>query len=170
MYVGSSQPPSKRVRTAICMCSQCNGVERDYRTVDRHMKEVYLHAVSAHSSEFNNSHDPTCTYPPNTHSVNEDNTDDDNILGMSFTGNAHEQCSVVSNTEEQNHCTLVVSQKKIQEFIIGAVQLKLNHGLSISTTEDYLRNTASLFGNELIPTKWNDVIRFLRSQFRIHHL
>ena len=101
-------------------------------------------------------------YPPNTHSVNEDNTDDDNILGMSFTGNAHEQCSVVSNTDEQNHCTLVVSQKKIQEFTIGAVQLKLNHGLSISTTEDYLRNTASLFGNKLIPTKWNNVICFLR--------
>lgn len=82
---------------------------------------------------------------------------------QSSTVNAHEQCSIVSNTEEQNHYTLVISQKKVQEFIIGAVQLKLNHGLSISTTEDYLRYTASLLGNKLIPTKWNDVIRFLRS-------
>ena len=67
------------------------------------------------------------------------------------------------NTEEQNHYTLVLSQRKIQEFIIGAVQLKLNHGLSISTTEDCLQHTASLLGNKLIPTKWNDVICFLKS-------
>ena len=105
-------------------------------------------------------HDPT--YPPNTQSVNEDNLDDDDMLGMSFTANAHDQVSK-SNTEEQNHYTLVLSQRKIQEFIIGAVQLKLNHGLSISTPEDYLRHTAYLLGNKLIPTKWNDVIRFLRS-------
>ena len=44
---------------------------------------------------------------------------------------------------------------------MGAVQLKLNRGLSIKTTEDYLQNTASLLGNKLIPTKWNDFIRFL---------
>ena len=36
-----SQPTSKRPRTAICVCSKCYGAERDYRTVERHIKEAY---------------------------------------------------------------------------------------------------------------------------------
>ena len=55
---------------------------------------------------------------PTKHSVNEDNTDNNGVLGMSFTVNAHDQVSI---TEEQSHCTFVLSQREIQEFIIGAV-------------------------------------------------
>ena len=35
------------------------------------------------------------------------------------------------------------------------VRTKLTHGLSVSTTEDHLQNTAILLGKEAIPTKWS---------------
>lgn len=71
------------------MCSQCNGAEQDYGTVDRHMKEVY---IPAHTSEFDNSHD--LTLPPNAHSMSSV-PDGHDIPGMSGTANVHEQCCCV---------------------------------------------------------------------------
>lgn len=56
-----------------------------------------------------------------------------------------------------------ISQKKIQQFLMKEVRTKLNHGLSVSTTEDYLRNVAALLGDKSIPTQWNDILRFMKS-------
>ena len=53
-----SQPTAKRPRTAICVCSKCYGAERDYRTVERHMKEAY----SAQAMSIPETVDPSCSH------------------------------------------------------------------------------------------------------------
>lgn len=43
------------------------------------------------------------------------------------------------------------------------VRTKLTHGLSVSTNEDHLQNAAALLGEQAIPTKWNDVVCFMKA-------
>ena len=121
------------------------------------MKEVYLHSITTHSSEYWMTTMTSQPNPPHVHSLNED-IDSGDIPGMSAAINVSEECSLGSSTY---HCTVVIPQRKIQEFIIRVVQLKFHRGLSISITEDYLWNMAYLLGSKLISTKWNDIIRFL---------
>ena len=56
-----------------------------------------------------------------------------------------------------------VSERQIQKFIFKEVKSKLDHGHSISTTEEHLQNAAELLGSGQIPTKWSAVIRYLKS-------
>ena len=141
VHVASSQPPSKRLRTAICVCSMCDGAERDHRTVDRHMEEVYL--AQAHTSESEFSDDPT--HPPSESEFSDDPThspdfylDDDGSTQDERTSSDVQGSSNMTSFEQCENQP-VISQTKIQQFIMSEVRLKLNHGLSVSTAEDHLK-------------------------------
>ena len=56
-----------------------------------------------------------------------------------------------------------VNERRIQKFVLKEVKLKLDHGHSIAATEEHLKNAAELLGSGRIPTKWNAVIRYLKS-------
>ena len=56
-----------------------------------------------------------------------------------------------------------VNERQIQKFVLKEVKLKLDHGHSIAATEEHLKNAAELLDNGRIPTKWNAVIRYLKS-------
>lgn len=56
-----------------------------------------------------------------------------------------------------------VPNEKVQRYVLNEVRLKLEHGHSISVTEDHLRNTADMLGGNQIPTKWNEVLRLMKT-------
>ena len=66
-----------------------------------------------------------------------------------------------STSPEQIVCHL--PNEQVQRYILHEVKLKLDHGHSISVTEDHLRNAATLIGGCQIPTKWSEVLKLMKS-------
>ena len=116
-------------------CSTCNGAERDYRTVDRHMQKVYDAEVYTLPSEDTslcgplNSPDPPIFDQNDSHGIREESLSD------------------TSSNDMAGEICVSISQKSIQQFIMKVVRTKLSPGLLVSTTEEYLRNMAALLGD-----------------------
>ena len=62
---------------------------------------------------------------------------------------------------EQIICHL--PNEQVQRYVLNEVKLKLDHGHSISVTEDNLRNTSALIGGCQIPTKWCEILKLMKS-------
>ncbi len=56
-----------------------------------------------------------------------------------------------------------VPNERIQTYVLKKVKLKLDHGHSISVTEDHLRNTADMIGGNELPTKWSEVLSLMKT-------
>ena len=69
-----------------------------------------------------------------------------------------EPCQSSSTTYD-----ISISVRQIQKFVLKEVKVKLEHGHSIATTEEHLKNAAELLGNGQISTKWSSVIHYLKS-------
>lgn len=61
---------------------------------------------------------------------------------------------------EQIVCHL--PNEQVQRYVLNEVKLKLDHGHSISVTEDHLRNTSALIGGCQIPIKWCEVLKLMK--------
>ena len=104
------------------------------------MKEVYM------------SQHPVVTAP-----ITVPNTSDD-CLNTDAYCTYNEQ---PSTSPEQIVCHL--PNEQVQRYILNEVKLKLDHGHSISVTEDHLQNAATLIGGCQIPTKWSEVLKLMKS-------
>ena len=93
---------------------------------------------------------------------NEDGGDESNITLHEEHGHTSRATNYLL-CQNQPDIHVTVTSSKIKEFVMKEVKTKLNHGLSMSTTEDHLQNTATLLGEKVIPTKWSDVIRFMKT-------
>lgn len=108
------------------------------------MKEVYTAQIRVHSSESESSLDSLHLFDHEDSSSEPESRHDplhpfDHDLSEESSSHADPG---FTTSEGDNHAIHVsISQKKIQQFVIKEVRTKLNHGLSVSTTEDHLRNT-----------------------------
>ena len=152
-HAGSSEPAAKRLRTAICLCSKCDGKERDFRTVNRHMKEVYE----------SQSHASPVSLPPPEPSLSPELSSESSPSESGLDDYGDFGDTIFDHSHESEHQEFKVSEKQIKEFILKEVKTKLDHGHSVSIAEEHLRNASELLGTGSIPTKWNAVIKYLKS-------
>ena len=142
LTVELSEPPAKRLGTAICLCSKCNGQERDFRTVDRHMREVF-------ESQFLDS---SISTPPQLSPQNPPSPElslESSELSLDLTSaeptlDENESVEPLQCRSSDTSLENSVSKRQIQKFTFKEVKLKLDHGHSISTTEEHLQNAAEL--------------------------
>ena len=71
--------------------------------------------------------------------------------------------TIIDHFHESEHYEFKVSEKQIKKFVLKEVKTKLHHGHSVSIAEEHLRNASELLGAGSIPTKWNAVIKYLKS-------
>ena len=74
--------------------------------------------------------------------------------------NLEAQSSSVSFDHDVHFFSL--TSENIEEYILKQVKRKLENGLSQSVSEGILSDLASLLDNDLIPTKWSEVMKLLR--------
>ena len=74
--------------------------------------------------------------------------------------NLEAQSSSVSFDHDVHFFSL--TSQNIEEYILKQVKRKLENGLSQSVGEGILSDLASLLDNDLIPTKWSEVMKLLR--------
>lgn len=161
MELEPSKPPAKRLRTAICLCSKCNGQECDCRTVDRHMKEVFESQLptSSNSSSLPQLSLEPPELPPKSSELSLDLTSTESTPDDNRSDSLEPLQSGCSSTSFE----ILVNERQIQKFVLKEVKLKLDHGHSIAATEEHLKNAAELLGSGRTPTKWNAVIHYLKS-------
>ena len=132
---------AKRRRTAPCFCVLCNGKERDHRTVKAHLCMSQQSPILPTSSVAAVSNQIT----PEGESQSGDD-DNDNELN--------------SNIDIE---PLKVPKHQVNEFIVREVTTKLMRGHSRAAIEEHLANAAKLVGDDVIPLKWCDVLKVLKS-------
>ena len=135
IYEMELEPPAKWLRTAICLCSKCNGQERDCRTVDRYMKVFESQLPIPVDSSSSSSLPQLSLDPP-------DLTPESSELLLDLTsteptpnGNRSEPLQSGSSSASFE---ISVNERQIQKFVLKEVKLKLDHGHSIAATEEHL--------------------------------
>ena len=93
--------------------------------------------------------------------ITEPNTGDDSFDTVTYDEQSRLVLEQPATPPEHVVCRL--PNEQVQSYILNEVKLKLDHGHSISVTEDHLQNTETLLGGCQIPTKWCEVLKLMKS-------
>ena len=158
IIIGMAEPVRKSYRMLPCHCPICFGKLRDVRTVRSH------HSVN-HEPLVDNVGDVNYT-----DTTEEDYTAQDDALPYTSISNTSDLDNIreenmesnIEEVDESTHYNIVISEKRLVEFMLKDVKCKLEYGSSQAEIEKHLCNAADLLGQVLIPHKWQDVLKLLR--------
>ena len=139
---------AKRRKLVPCCCPACNNELRDIRTVERHALHSYTTTITEPSSP---TRMPECMSDPRCENcaTSNESSNDDIITDAAKCSNA----SAVFELTEEN----------VTSFIMKEAKAKLQSGLSVQEIEEHLRNAAQLLGDDVIPSKWTDVLKVMEN-------
>ena len=143
-------PPPKRIRRAPCHCLQCNGAERDHRTIHRHTTTTTNSAVAEEGAQEASEHNL------------EEEEPDDQARGEPD-DQAHGE-GEEPDDQPHNKYQINLTGDQVQQFIIKQIHHKLSNGYSQAQFEQQMQNISDLLGSEIVPVSWPKCMHSMNSE------
>lgn len=145
-------PPPKRIRKSACPCLASGGSERDYRTIQKHLRAMHTNNGLTFPISITSAYEDTLMLPPSSSTCAM-------CTSHSTSGSSSTQSSSTSTSRVVLNAS--ITEEQVYQYIMKETLVKLDRGHSQSEIEAHLRSTNQLLGKEVLPNTWSEVLQIM---------